>query len=166
MTSESLLVMFPVASIVEMHGLLSAPQHNGIKGVVVGSTSERLSIQLEPVLGPGPPFAPVQDIRLLVKPSNLKVVPESDGLHSLLAMGSWALNDRIIEMQKKMGTAEFNRPAYEALVKRQQNLEFLITKARAPYSCDSVDFVCLTRISQDMDSSQIFTMGSVTLSVP
>ena len=61
MSSESPLLMFPVAPIVDMHGLLSAPQHNGIKGVVVGSTSEKLSIQLEPVLGPGPPFAPVQD---------------------------------------------------------------------------------------------------------
>jgi hypothetical protein len=51
MSSESPLLMFPVAPIVDMHGLLPAPQHNGIKGVVVGSTSEQLSIQLEPVLG-------------------------------------------------------------------------------------------------------------------
>ncbi len=36
-------------------GFLSDPQHNGIKGVVVGSTSEQLSNQLERVLGPGPP---------------------------------------------------------------------------------------------------------------
>ena len=63
----------------------------------------------------GPHFAAVQDIRLLVKPSNLNVVAESGGSHSLLAMGSWALNDKIIEMQNKMGTAEFNRAAYEAL---------------------------------------------------
>ncbi len=72
MSSTSPLDLFPVASIVELHGLLSAPQHNGRKGVVVGvAASERISVRLEES---ETEVGGATNALLSVKPSNVRIV--------------------------------------------------------------------------------------------
>jgi hypothetical protein len=61
---SSPLDLFALGSVVELHGLVSAPHHNGRRGVVYGAKNERLSVQLEKVSGSETP-AP-----LAVKPSD------------------------------------------------------------------------------------------------
>ena len=121
---SSPLDLFPIASIVELHGLVSAAQHNGRRGVVNGATSDRLSVQLEPLLG--------TEIRgpLAVKPSNVTAVAECDVSLALQSMTSWVLHERISAVQGRMGTPEYDAVEHEALVKLQFKKMKKITKAR------------------------------------
>jgi hypothetical protein len=113
---SSPLVLFALASVVELHGLVSAPHHNGRKGVVCGATTERLSVELEPVSGsetPGP---------LNVKPSNLREVPDGDVSLALLRSSSFVIIDRIVVVQSMMGTKGYDPAELEALIERQQQI--------------------------------------------
>ena len=119
MSSTSPLDLFPVASIVELHGLLSAPQHNGRQGMVVGAAaSQRLSVQLE---GSEAEPAPATGGALLlsVKPSNARNVPEKSVSFTLKLMRSFLISNMIKELQVKMGTDEFDAAAHDALCRQQ-----------------------------------------------
>jgi hypothetical protein len=128
---SSPLDLFALASVVELHGLVSAPHHNGRKGVVCGATTERLSVQLEPVSGsetPGP--------LLKVKPSNVRVVPDGGISLALRILMSSAINDRIAAVQSKVGTEGYNPAEHEALIKLQlKNMKTAktMTKARTHF---------------------------------
>jgi hypothetical protein len=126
---SSPLDLFALPSVVELHGLVAAPHRNGRKGVVCGATTERLSVQLEPVSGsetPGP--------LLKVKPSNVRVVPDGGISLALRSLMSSAINDRICQM--KMGTEGYNPAEHEALTKLQlKNMRTAkkMTKARTHF---------------------------------
>jgi hypothetical protein len=129
--TPSPLDLFPIASVVEIHGLVSAPHRNGCRGVVVGATIERLSVQLEPQPSPTTITGTAEAIeKLAVKPSNVRLVPTSDISLALSSMSSWALNDRILELQSKTGTPGYNHAEHEALVKMQNKNLKRMTKAR------------------------------------
>ncbi len=128
--TPSLLDLFPIASAVELHGLVSAPHRNGCKGVVTCATSERLTVQLEPQ--PNHTTITGKEIikPLAVKPSNVRAVPTSDLSVEILSLRSWVLNDRICELQSKAGTPGYDGAKHEALVKLANKNLKRMTKAR------------------------------------
>ena len=128
--TPSPLEIFPIASVVEIHGLVSAPHRNGRRGVVTGATIERLSIQLEPQPSPTTTTTAETIEKLAVKPSNVRLVPTSDISLVLSNLSSWALNDRIVELQSKTGTPGYDEVEYEALIKMQNKNLKRMTKAR------------------------------------
>jgi hypothetical protein len=122
--SSPLLDLFTLASVVELHGLVSAPHHNGRKGVVCGATTERLSVQLEPLSGsetPGP---------LNVKPSNVRVVPDCGISLALRSLSSVVINDAVAVVQSKVGTKGYDPVEHEKLIKLQHKNMKKMTKAR------------------------------------
>ena len=126
---SSPLDLFALGSVVELHGLVSAPHHNGRRGVVLvcGAKNERLSVQLEKVSGSETP-AP-----LAVKLSNVRVVPDGDVTRALLRLSSFAIIDRIraVQNQSDMGILCLScfEQEHEALIKlQQQNLDKLTTQ--------------------------------------
>jgi hypothetical protein len=98
--------------------------------VVIGATIERLSVQLEPQPSPTTITGTAEAIELAVKPSNVRLVPTSDISLALSSMSSWALNDRILQLQSKTGTPGYNHAEHEALVKMQNKNLKRMTKAR------------------------------------
>ena len=81
------LDLFALASVVELHGLVSTPHHNGRRGVVLragGANNERLEVQLEQVSESETPA------RLAVRPSNVREVPDGDVSLALLRLSSLA----------------------------------------------------------------------------
>ena len=125
---SSPLDLFALASVVELHGLVSTPHHNGRKGVVCGAATERLSVQLEPVSGSGTP-GPL----LKVKPSNVRMVPHGGTSLALRSLSSFAINDRIAAVQSKVGTEGYNPAEHEALIKLQLKNMKTMTKVRAHF---------------------------------
>ena len=125
------LDLFPIASIVELHGLVAAAHLNGRRGVVcaTGATSERLSVLLQPVLGPRVPVSVVPE-HVGMKPSNVKTVPDSDASVELHSMSSWEMSSRIETVQGLMGTPGYDSAEHEALVKLQFKKMKKITKVR------------------------------------
>jgi hypothetical protein len=123
--------LFPIASVVELHGLVAATHLNGRRGVVcaTGATSERLSILLQPVLGPRVPVSVIPE-QVRVKPTNVKAVPDNDASIELRSMSSWELNSRINAVQSLMGTPGYDSEEHEALVKLQFKKMKKITKVR------------------------------------
>jgi hypothetical protein len=121
---SSPLDLFAFASVVELHGLVSAPHHNGRKGVVCGATTERLSVQLEPLSGIETPG------QLNVKPSNVRVVPNGSISLALRSLSSFAINDEIAAVQSKAGTKGYDPAKHEALIKLQLKNMKKMTKAR------------------------------------
>ena len=124
---SSPLDLFAIASVVELHGLVSTPHHNGRKGVVCGATTERLSVQLEPVSG-----SETSGPLLKVKPSNVRVVPDGGISFALRSLMSYIINDRIAAVQSKVGTEGYNPAEHEALTKLKiKNLKTAKTMAKA-----------------------------------
>ena len=122
---SSPLDLFAIASVVELHGLLSAPHHNGRKGVVCGATTERLSVQLEPVSG-----SETTGPLLKVKPSNVRVVPDGGISLALRSLSSFAINDAIAAVQSQVGTNGYDPAKHEALIKLHLKNMKKMTKAR------------------------------------
>ena len=122
---SSPLDLFALASVVELHGLVSAPHHNGRKGVVCGATTERLSVQLEPLSGIETPG------QLKVKPSNARVVPDDGISLALRSLSSFAISDAIAAVQSKAGTKGYDPAKHEALIKLQLKNMKKMTKARS-----------------------------------
>jgi hypothetical protein len=121
---SSPLDLFALASVVELHGLVSAPHHNGRKGVVCGATTERLSVQLEPLSGIDSAG------QLKVKPSNVRVVPDAGISIALRSLSAFAINDAIAVVQSKVGTKGYDPAKREALIKLQLKNLKKMTKAR------------------------------------
>jgi hypothetical protein len=157
MSSTSPLDLFPVASIVELHGLLSAPQHNGRKGVVVGvAASERISVRLEES---ETEVGGATNALLSVKPSNVRIVSESGVSLGLRILSRVLVNDSITKMQSKVGTEEFDPVAYEALYRQQAKYIKNDNKA----SAHEPNQLCyLTHVSQDIDRPGGFFNGFVS----
>jgi hypothetical protein len=117
MCSRSPLERFPISSIVELHGLLSAPQHNGRKGLVVGAaTSERISVQLEEL---DPAQGCASQGLLSVKPCNVRAVPESDVPFGLGILSRKLANEEMDKMQSKFGTKDFDPAVLETLTRQR-----------------------------------------------
>ncbi len=130
---SSPLELFPVATVVELHSLVTSPEHNGHKGVVFGATSERLSVQIEPVAG-----SAIRGLRAF-KLSNVRAVSEDSVSPALRNLILSALNDRIRTMQNKMETGDFDPVAHAALVgQHAKNLKKL-TKVGA-HDPDEISF--------------------------
>ena len=125
---SSPLDLFALASVVELHGLVSTPHHNGRRGVVLkacGANNERLEVLLEQVSGSETP-AP-----LAVKPSNLREVPDGDVSLALLKLSSFAITDRIAAIQIKEGTTGYDPAEHMALIEmRQQIMQRMVREAR------------------------------------
>ncbi len=160
MSSTSPLDLFPVASIVELHGLLSAPQHNGRKGVVVGvAASERISVPLEES---ETEVGGATNALLSVEPSNVRIVSESGVSLGLRILSRVLVNDSITKMQSKVGTEEFDPVAYEALYRQQAKYIKNDNKA----SAHEPNQLCyLTHASQDIDRPGGFFNGFVSYTV-
>ena len=122
------LDLFALASVVELHGLVSTPHHNGRRGVVLkacGANHERLEVLLEQVSGSETP-AP-----LAVKLSNVRVVPDGDVTRALLRLSSFAIVDRIATVQSMEGTEGYDPAEHTTLIElHQQITERITTEAR------------------------------------
>jgi hypothetical protein len=116
--------LFALASVVELHGLVSAPHHNGRKGVVCGATTDRLIVRLEPLSGSETPG------QLKVKPSNARVVPDDGISLALRSLSSFAINDAIAAVQSQVGTNGYDPAKHEALIKLHLKNMKKMTKAR------------------------------------
>jgi hypothetical protein len=122
------LELFALASVVELHGLVSTPHHNGRRGVVLrasGANNERLEVQLEQVSGSETPA------RLAVRPLNVREVPKGDVSLALLRLSSFAIVDRIAEVQSLGGTEGYDPAEHMTLIElNQQITERITTEAR------------------------------------
>ena len=122
------LDLFALASVVELHGLVSTPHHNGRRGVVLragGANNELLEVQLEQVSESETPA------RLAVRPSNVREVPDGDVSLALLRLSSVATMDRIATVQSMEGTKGYDPAEHMTLIElHQQIMERITTEAR------------------------------------
>ena len=125
---SSPLDLFDLASVVELHGLVSTPHHNGRRGVVLkacGANNERLEVQLEQVSESETPA------RLAVRPSNVREVPDGDVSLALLRLSSVATMDRIATVQSMEGTKGYDPAEHMTLIEmRQQMMQRMVREAR------------------------------------
>ena len=141
---------------VELHGLLSAPQHNGRKGLVVGAaTSERISVQLEEL---DPAEGCESQGLLSVKPSNVRAVPESEVPFGLGILSRKLANEEMDKMQSKFGTKDFD---LETLTRQRAKFFKYRTKASL-YNPYQLLYDYLTHVSLELGTSSGVTYGFVS----